>query len=103
VAAAALLIAAHAWRRCPLAPPPALLLEGSGLWSVPERGLAGLGVGFRTRYTAFWVRLSLVGPGRGLDILLLADQLDSESWRALQARLRRGNTAIGRERPDVLR
>jgi hypothetical protein len=84
-----------------------LLLDGSGLWHVPERGLAGLAVGPRTRYTAFWVRLSLEGLGCGLDILLLADQLDAESWRALQARLRRwpgaGDGATGRERPDVLR
>ena len=106
-AAAALLVAVHAWRRRPVAPPPGLLLDGSGLWHVPERGLAGLALGPRTRYTAFWVRLSLESQGSGLDILLLADQLDAESWRALQARLRRGfgagDPATGRERPDVLR
>jgi hypothetical protein len=91
----ALLLGAHALVRRRFAPPPELLLDAAGFWSVPALGLAGLTVGPDTRYTTFWVRLSLVGVGGGLDILLLADQLDAESWRTLQVRLRRGSAVGG--------
>ena len=83
-----LLIALHAGTRYPSAA-PILIARPDGLWAVPERGLAELELDAASRYTTVWVRLILTGRGRALDILLLADQLDRESWCALQARLRR--------------
>ncbi len=98
-AGALLLLVGHALLRAPR-PAPLLRREADGLWSVPELGLAGLGLGSRTRYTTLWVRLALVGPARAFYILLLADQLDADSWRRLQAALRRGAPARPEGGPD---
>ena len=43
----------------------------------------------RTRLTPFWVRIVARNQRDGVDILLLADQLDPEDWRRLSAILRR--------------
>jgi hypothetical protein len=86
------LLAVHAVVRRPRAA-PRLVCRSDGRWAVPALGLAGLTLGRRTRYTTLWVRLSFVGPPRSLDIVLLADQVDPESWRKLQTHLRRGVAA----------
>jgi hypothetical protein len=48
----------------------------------------------RTSLTPFWVRIVAPRKGDAVDILLFADQLDSEDWRRLKAILRRA-TARG--------
>jgi membrane-bound toxin of toxin-antitoxin system len=53
-----------------------------------------LTVGSRSRYTSWWVHLQLRGADRAVDVVVLKDQLDERTWRALQAELRRA-------RPDV--
>ena len=42
-----------------------------------------------SRYTWWWVHLQLRGVDRGIDVVLLADQIDEDTWRAMQAELRR--------------
>ena len=95
----------HSLTRYPSSAAEALARGPDGLWSVPALGLDGLSIGQRTRYTTLWVRLELVGAARPLDMLLLADQLDPESWRVLQATLRRRGSAarIDRDGPADLR
>jgi hypothetical protein len=66
-----------------------MLYRGDGRVAVPELGLDDLELGPRTLYTWGWVRLDLRGAGEALDVLLLADQVSPEVWRALQAELRR--------------
>jgi hypothetical protein len=93
LACGGLLLVLHSLVRYPARVPDELARGADGLWSVSALGLAGLAIGSRTRYTTLWVRFQLVGASRPLDILLLADQLDRESWRALQVILRRGGSA----------
>jgi len=81
-------VAAHALARRP-PPAPRVILGADGRVSLPDRGLADLELGPRTRYTTLWIRLDLRAPGRTLYILLVADQLDESSWRAALSELRR--------------
>ncbi|HEX5420437.1 MAG TPA: protein YgfX [Gammaproteobacteria bacterium] len=82
---------AHAWLRRP-SPAPALIQRGvDGRWALPANGVGGLALGAGTAVGPFWVELRLEGPEGRLAVLLLRDQLDGESWRALQAQLRRGS------------
>lgn len=67
---------------------PRLVLS-AGRVAVPELELDGLALGRRTRHCALWIRFDLRGPGRKLDILLLADQVDPILWRVLRAELAR--------------
>jgi len=67
---------------------PRLILS-AGRVAVPELELEDLALGRRTRHCGLWVRLDLRGPGRALDILLLADQVDPIVWRSLRAELAR--------------
>jgi hypothetical protein len=105
LACGGLLLVLHSVARYPSSAAETLARGADGLWSVPALGLDGLSIGYRTRYTTFWVRLELVGAARPLDMLLLADQLDPESWRVLQAILRRRGSAprIDRDGPADLR
>ncbi|HSG64664.1 MAG TPA: hypothetical protein VLD39_06675, partial [Gammaproteobacteria bacterium] len=59
-----------------------------GFWSVPDRDQLGLRLGPATRYGDWWMDLRLVAPGRRARVLLLRDQVDASTWRALQATLR---------------
>jgi hypothetical protein len=77
---------AHAVVRRP-SPAPRVILR-DGIAELPDRGLVGLTVDARSRYTGWWVHLQLRGAGRRVDVVLLADQLDEDTWRALQAELR---------------
>ncbi len=67
---------------------PRLVLH-AGRVAVPELELENLALGGRTRHCGLWVRFDLRGPGRVLDILLLADQVDPILWRTLRAELAR--------------
>lgn len=79
---------AHALARRP-ARPTTLLRHEDGSWSVPERGMTGLALGEGTSLGPFWIALHLGAGRRRASLLLLRDQLDPETWRALQAELRR--------------
>jgi hypothetical protein len=67
---------------------PRLVWRG-GRVAVPELGLQDLALGPRSRHCGLWIRLDLRGAGRVLDILLLTDQLEPATWRALRAELAR--------------
>lgn len=81
-------LAAHLWLAAP-APPTPVERGADGLWSLPAEGRAGLRLREGASVGPFWVDLRLDGPGGRRAVLLLRDQLDGESWRALQAELRR--------------
>jgi hypothetical protein len=74
---------------------PRLVYRSDGRAAVPEIGLDDLVLGPRTQYARGWVRFDLRGAGRALDILLLADQVEPEVWRALQVELRRFRASCG--------
>ncbi len=93
--ALAALLAAHGIARRPFAQPPEVWVDGAGLWSLPQQALRGLTLGPRTRYTTLWIALSLVGARRRVELILLADQFDAETWRQLQVWLRRSQPAAG--------
>jgi hypothetical protein len=84
------------WRRPRSAQP--LDLCASGAWNLPASGLADLTLAEGTAVGPFWIKLVLarVGGTEGgrararVHCLLLSDQLDPDTWRALQAELRRG-------------
>jgi hypothetical protein len=88
VAAAALLC--HAALRWPRAPTP-LYRHADGAWSLPILGLERLRLCPGTAVGPFWARLALGtnGATAAATIVLLADQVDPEDWRRLQAILRR--------------
>jgi hypothetical protein len=67
---------------------PRLVWRG-GRVTVPELGVHDLTLGPRSRHCGLWIRLDLRGAGRTLDVLLLADQLEPETWRTLRAELAR--------------
>ncbi len=94
----AALIGAHGIVRRPFLEPPELWIDGAGLWSLPQLALVGLALGPRTRYTTLWIELSLVSARRRIDLMLLADQFDAETWRQLQVRLRRSHGAAAAAR-----
>jgi len=80
-------LAAHGyWRRPPT--PVRIIRNRNGFWSLPDRAHLGLRLTAGTRYGDWWVDLHLVGPGGGVRVLLLRDQVDAGAWRALQATLR---------------
>jgi len=82
-------LAAHAVWRWPGAPVP-ICRHADGTWSLPALGLEGLVLCPGTEAGPFWVRLSLGrADARAVTVVLVADQLDRESWRRLQAELRR--------------
>jgi hypothetical protein len=86
-------IAAHAILRRP-GPTPRVLFRSDGFADLPDDGLVDFEVGPRSSYTSWWVSLQLRGPGRVVHVVLLADQLDDETWRALQAELRRHPSSV---------
>jgi hypothetical protein len=96
------LIATHAVARYPRTA-PRIVLTPDGVWSIPELGLACASLDPRTRYTTFWVRLSLVAARRRVDVVLLFDQLEPEVWRGLQVLLRRGAGTDGARRTGGFR
>jgi hypothetical protein len=73
-----------------------LLRRRDGTWALPDAGLDRLRLGRGTRYGSLWMELVLVADSpnrkRKTAILLLRDQVDAESWRRLQAQLRRRGT-----------
>jgi hypothetical protein len=79
--------AAHAVVRRP-PPAPRVILQ-DGIAELPDAGLVDLTVGPGSRYTWWWIHLRLRSADRRVDVVLLVDQLDEETWRALQAELRR--------------
>ncbi|HEX9876490.1 MAG TPA: protein YgfX [Gammaproteobacteria bacterium] len=81
-------IAAHACARRP-GRPERLVRDSSGGWALPERGLADLFAAPGSRFGRWWAYLVLSDGSEKLRILLLRDQFDSETWRRLQAALRR--------------
>jgi hypothetical protein len=81
-------VACHALLRRPRKP-ERLMIDADGRVELPERGVAGLELGARSRYTSTWVRLELRGSGRAVYWTVLADQVDPEIWRTLQVELRR--------------
>ncbi len=82
-------LVAHAAMRRPRAP-MAICRNTDGTWSLPALGLDGLALRPGTQAGPFWVRLSLGRAGRpAVTVVLVADQLDREAWRRLQAELRR--------------
>jgi hypothetical protein len=79
----------HARLRRPRPPEP-IELRAGGRWAVSGARLGGLTLAEGTAVGPFWVRLELAGAGTRVARLLLRDQLDADTWRALQAELRRG-------------
>jgi hypothetical protein len=81
--------AVHAVMRRPRSPQRVILKDG--IAELPDSGLVDLSIGSRSRYTWWWVHLRLrrADDAVAVDVVLLADQLDEETWRALQAELRR--------------
>jgi hypothetical protein len=92
-------VACHALARRPRRP-ERLVIGADGRVALPERGVAGLELGARSRYTSAWVRLELRGSGRALHWVLLADQVDPETWRTLQLELRRRGASAAEGVPD---
>ncbi|HEX6996468.1 MAG TPA: hypothetical protein VF339_20225 [Gammaproteobacteria bacterium] len=83
-------LVAHAALRRPAAPMP-IRRDADGTWSLPALGLDGLALRPGTAAGPFWVRLALGRAGvRTVTVVLVADQVDREAWRRLQAELRRG-------------
>ena len=68
---------------------PLLIVNPKGEWAAPTLGLTGLRPGSASSYGTWWIRLSLVGPGQSLHVLLISDQLDGGVWRRLRATLAR--------------
>lgn len=66
-----------------------LLRHADGSWTLPERGLTGLALRDGTSLGPFWIALRLGAGTARASVLLLRDQLDHETWRGLQAELRR--------------
>ena len=62
-----------------------------GTWSMPQRGHSRLSLCDGTSVGPFWIllRFRSAHGRRPLSVLLLRDQLNAESWRAVQAELRR--------------
>ena len=85
--AAALAALAHAVVFHPRRTPR--LVWRNGRVDLPELGIDDLTLGRRTRHCRLWIRLDLRAPGRALDILLLADQVEPVLWRTLRADLAR--------------
>lgn len=79
--------AGHAYWRRPAPPPERLTLSSDGRCFCPEVAAQPLRLGPKTRYARSWVRL--VDRSRRLDIVLLEDQLDAETWPKLAAWVRR--------------
>jgi hypothetical protein len=86
---AALAAVVHGVVARPAATPTPILVAEDGSCRVPALGEQWLVPGPRTRLSAHWLRLSLVGGKRTRDILLCVDQVDAVSWARLNARLRR--------------
>lgn len=78
----------HALARKP-SRPTTLLRHEDGSWSLPERGMTRLALREGTSLGPFWIALHFAAGGQRASLLLLRDQLDRETWRALQAELRR--------------
>jgi hypothetical protein len=85
---AVLVVLVHALA-LPPEPAPRMVYRSGGRVALPGVGVEDLALGPGTLFTTGWVRFDLRGSGRALDILLLADQVDSATWRELQAELRR--------------
>lgn len=83
----AAVLAHAALRRPPRATEVRRLPDGT--WSLPALGLDRLDLRPGTAVGPFWVRLHLGTADRVVSVLLLRDQLDAETWRRLQAELRR--------------
>ncbi len=93
-AAALAALFAHAWLRRP-GPPVRLERSREGGWALPAEGLRGFVLAPGSAVGPFWVHLRLEGPGGRRAVLLLRDQLDPETWRGLQAELRRDGRGGG--------
>jgi hypothetical protein len=86
---AALAVVVHGFVLRPAGTPTPILVAEDGSCCVPALEAAWLQPGPRTRLTAHWLRLSLIGGAVAHDILLCVDQVDTASWARLNARLRR--------------
>ena len=91
-AALAAALVAHGLLRWPRPETRVLQRQADGRWALPDHGRSDLSLAAGTSYTALWVRLVLAGDGETFDIVLLKDQFDQISWRALQTRLRSGGS-----------
>lgn len=90
-------VGAHARLRYPKQAP--LLLYAGGVWALPRALRFNLALGPGTRYSSWWVCLDLENARSHSPCLVFRDQLDAESWRRLQVKLREhGGAAAGRPR-----
>lgn len=87
IAITAALLINGAWR-FPRQRPPVLLRRRDGNWSLPRQGRMRLTLASGSMVAWQWVRLVLTDGRCRHVVLLLRDQVDAETWRALQARLR---------------
>jgi hypothetical protein len=87
-AACIAVVVAHAFARKPPRPTTVLRYD-DGSWALPERGLERLALGDGTSVGPFWISLRLGAGTASASVLLLRDQLDRETWRALRAELGR--------------
>jgi len=84
-----LALASHGLWRFP-APVPSLARSDAGSWSVAGLGRAGLRLTPESRDGGWWIRLALEDARGSLRWVILKDQLDPDTWHALQAVVRRG-------------
>jgi len=72
-------------------PPPITVIRrhADGAWSLPALGFERLDLRPGTSVGPFWIKLRLGTADTAVSVLLLRDQLDAETWRRLQAELRR--------------
>jgi hypothetical protein len=88
VAAIVALVAHAVWRR-PLSVRSVIEVGADGACRIPGISAEPFAPTSRTRLAPFWVRVVARNEGDAVDILLVADQLDSRDWRRLIAILRR--------------
>jgi hypothetical protein len=87
-------VVAHGLARRPAPTPATIIVAADGLFAVPELGTDWLALGPATRLSPYTMLLSLHRGSRRVDILLLIDQLDRNSWARVSARLRRLSATV---------
>jgi hypothetical protein len=86
-AALAVLLIAHGLRWRPAGTKLTLICRPDGTFVVAGNEQCELRLTPASGCTPWWARLVLASPGHRLDLLLLRDQVDERTWRALQSHL----------------
>lgn len=91
-----LAVLVHAFGRRPELAPPLLALTPDGSWYSAGHGLSPFALGPGSVLAPYWLRLDLRSASARLNIVLVRDQIDEETWRRLSAVLRRATSAAPR-------